>query len=86
MMSTTKSDVYVTSGYRRCIDVETRRRHVVDMTSTTNSDVFTTSGHRRCLNVETRRLSYDVYNQIKRLYNVGLSTLYRRRNPTSSRR
>ena len=53
---TSISDVYITSGYRRCIDVETRRRHVVDMTSTTNSDVFTTSGHLRCLNVETRRL------------------------------
>ena len=91
MMSTTKSDVtgfdvYTTSITRRCIDVETRRRLVVDMTPTTNSDVFSASGQRRCLNVETRRLRYDVYKQIRRLYNVGLSTLYSRRKLMSLRR
>ena len=55
MMSTTNSDVYITSGYRRCLDVETRCCHDVDMTSTTKTDVFTMSGHRCCIDVKMRR-------------------------------
>ena len=55
MMTTSKSDIYTKSGYRRCIYVETRRGHVVDMRSTTKTDVFTTSGHRCCIDALMRR-------------------------------
>ena len=48
-------DVFTTSDRRCCRDVETRRRHDVEITSTNKSDSFTTSDHRRCLDIETQR-------------------------------
>ena len=47
--------VVLTSYNRRCIHVEMRHRHDVDMTSTTKSNVFMESDYRRCIVVETRR-------------------------------
>ena len=83
--STTKPAVFTTSGYRRCIDVETRRCHDVDMTSTTKTDVFTTSGHRCCKDVKMRhRRDVEVTSTPKS--DVFTTSGYRRCIDAESRR